>query len=309
MKSPHSTLGIHPGASRAEAKAAYRRKAMMHHPDRNLGDAGAADRFREVAEAWRMLNVPDVQHPPRGKREQPEEARGEADPSPRSTAAREPRGPERQKTGNSVAAEIRITLEEAFTGKQASVQGEELCTCPRCRGSGSLPGEHTQACPVCAGRHETLMDYLMRPGSMNCWACGGSGRIPLVVRCRTCAGQGILVVRGTVRVHVPAGADDGECMKGVLGGSIEVGVRIHIARHGRFVRQGSDLVAVRRMQTARAMKGSTVMVRGVDGRKLRLAVPPRTQPGTLLRVRGQGMPDDKGGRGDLLVRIEISGTR
>ena len=301
LRDPRSILELGPDAAHEEAKAAYRRLAMRHHPDRNPGDPGAADRFRQVADAWKA--IASEARDARADRK-PEDA------TPKAPPRREPhvRAPRMTRTQPSspAAAEVRLTLEQSFHGLDVTAEGEDTCICSLCQGSGTVQAGW-RTCNACEA--DSIVAALFQRMGMRvarCAACHGTHRLAVIRPCPACHGFGTLLTRGTVSCRVPPGVHDGQEIVAYLGNGVRTRVRVKVARSSRFCRLGDDLAVTRRLSAVRAAKGSRLTIRGVDGRKLRVLVARGAASGTTLRVPGHGMPDGHGGRGNLLVKLEIT---
>lgn len=295
MKDSHAVLGLVPGATQDEIKSAYRRLAKIHHPDRNPGDPVSEERFKDIAAAYEALRKPGTTHETVHDRDS-----GQRRPRPPS-----PRMPP------TVIGEVRLTLKDAFSGKHAEVPVEALVACTACDGQGAVISGW-RPCTACQGTGETGPGFFGNPfGSrrkVSCAACSGSGQLAVPVSCPVCHGMGARIAKGRIPISIPSGVPDGAFLQ-VPGWTNTAAILVRIRRNAALERRGDDLVAVRRISAKRAEKGTTVTVTNVDGSRIRVRVPPRTDDGTCLRLKGRGMPRVGGGRGDLLVRVEISARK
>ncbi|MDR5683559.1 MAG: molecular chaperone DnaJ [Armatimonadota bacterium] len=322
----YQVLNVPRNASAEEIKQAYRRLAREYHPDVRREDPQAEERFKEINEAFQVLSDPE-------RRAQYDRfgtvtAAGTRDfdfgfGSPfedlfdaffggvRTGAAREP-GPER---GSDLRYDLEISLEEAAHGAERHIDVARLETCPHCFGTGAEAGGGVEVCPTCRGSGQTrtwqrtLLGHFTHVST--CRQCGGRGR---VVRnpCRRCRGTGRAEVERTLTVRIPAGVEDGMRLR--LAGEGEAGLRgggrgdlyvvIHIAPHPLFERRGQHLYAEIPITMVQAALGGTVEVPTLDGPE-RVTIPQGTQPGDVAVLRGKGMPDLQGRRGDLYVRWKV----
>ena len=333
-------LGVSRGVSADDLKKAYRQLARRFHPDANPGDASAAEKFKEISEAYAILSDPSkrAQYDQFGHAGVGAAAGGEGG-APGGfgfgdfggvgfedifeqffgggmgarTARR--RGPAK---GADLRAEMELSFEEAALGcdKEIDVGREEQCA--TCGGTGAEPGSKPRSCPTCNGVGQVRMGRATPFGQFvtvqTCPDCGGRGQF-IDQPCHTCRGAGRVRRRRTLRVQVPAGVDDGARLRlqgeGEAGGTGapagDVYVLVHVRPHARFRREAEDVVSDLKVSVTQAALGCSLEVDTLDG-KVEVSVPEGTQPGTVLRLRGHGIPHLHGrGRGDhrLVVEVEI----
>ena len=214
------------------------------------------------------------------------------------------------------AVEVEVSLEEAARGTTVQVAYDMVDPCERCGGSRAEPGTEVETCGRCqgAGRvravSRTAFGQLVR--EQVCDACAGQGRVPSVP-CTGCGGRGRKAVRKTLDVDVPAGIADEQRIR--LGGRGHAGERagppgdlyvlVRVAEDERFVRDGTDLVTVVDVPAPAAALGTTVSVPTLEGEH-EIKVPAGTQPGTVVTLRGRGMPViGRRGRGDQQVVLNV----
>jgi molecular chaperone DnaJ len=323
----YDVLGVPRSASPDELKQAYRKMALKFHPDRNPGDKSSEEKFKEVNEAYEALSSPE--------KRQVYDQYGHAGMGPGGPAGAggfggfegagdvgdifssvfgemfggRRRGPQK---GADLQAEHAVTLEEAFTGSQSTLRVSRQTSCARCRGSGAKPGTSPRACPECRGAGQVRVTRGFFTMAQTCGRCRGLGQV-VESPCPDCRGQGRVHTNEEITVRIPAGVEDGTVLR-VSGGG-EAGARgspagdlyvvVHVRPDERFERDGENLVSQRRVSIPMAALGGEVEVPTVQ-KSVRIHIPPGTQSGTLLRVRGEGMPALRGGgRGDLLVRILV----
>jgi molecular chaperone DnaJ len=328
-KDYYEVLGVSRDASGAEIKRAYRGLAREHHPDVAHDKSKAEHRFKEINEAYEVLSDPN-------KRAQYDRfgvvgngAPGSGDfgfgagsfgdifdmffGNVRGAGQARRAGPER---GSDLRYDIEITLEEAFGGASKEIAFDRLAHCDVCRGSGAKPGTMILPCDRCGGsgtvrsaRHTPLGQIVTQ---MACTRCGGEGHV-ISHPCEACGGRGRMGTETRLTVNVPAGVDDGARIR--IAGNGEGGSRggppgdlyvyLSIAPHPLFKRNGRDTFVDVPVSFTQAALGATIDVPTLSG-GVEMTVPPGTQTGTTLRMRGYGMPSVRGAhRGDHHVTVYV----
>ncbi len=321
----YSVLGVSSKASADEIKKAYRKLARQYHPDRNQGDKGSEERFKEVQEAYDTLSDPE-------KRKQ-YDAGGISGFGPRGFGGRGVtsdlgdifstffgrRGGASQAPvqGRDLETEVSLSFEQAMDGAEVAVTVPKQATCATCGGSGAKPGTAPTICPRCGGRGIDTESQGFFSISQPCPRCGGRGEV-IESPCETCAGSGLTMQRKRYRVKVPAGVRDGSRIR--VAGKGEDGPRggppgdlyviTRVSPSAVFKqRPDGNLEVTVPITIAEAIQGSTVEVPTLKGTK-RIRIPAGTQHGTVQRLRGEGPPKTGGrGRGDILYRLEIEVPR
>ena len=330
-RDPYEVLGVARGASEADVKKAFRRLARELHPDVNRHDPEAEEKFKEAAEAYEILS--DAERRATYDRYGFEglDSRGFASAAhgfgsfadifdaffggdPFGAFGGRAAGGAVQ--GGDIGGEVSVTLEEAARGTTVQVTYDLSDVCERCEGSRAEPGSSVHACTNCGGAgrvravSRTAFGQLVR--EQVCEVCGGEGQVPSEP-CTACGGRGRKAVRKTLDVEVPAGiADDqrirlpGHGHAGERGGPPgDLYVLVRVADDERFVRDGSDLVSVVDIPAPVATLGATVTVATLDGPE-EIEIPAGTQPGTVITLRGKGMPAiGRRGRGDQQVVLNV----
>jgi molecular chaperone DnaJ len=317
----YEILGVARDASDADIKKAFRQLALKHHPDRNPGDSEAEERFKAINEAYAVLSDPErrSQYDRFGRVDLPpggvdfggfEDIFGDllegffgGGRGGRRTRARR---------GDDLRYDLEIGLEEAAQGLETRLQIPRLETCEACRGSGVEPGSSRAACPTCKGRGQLRYQQGFLTVARTCPQCGGEGQV-VKSPCRACAGEGRVARERTLKVRIPPGVDEGAQLRitgegegGVHGGpSGDLYVVLHLRPHAFFTRQGSDLHCTVPLTFPQVALGAEVDV-PVLGGVAKLKVPPGTQNGDLLRLRGKGMPGLHGrGKGDACYTVVV----
>jgi molecular chaperone DnaJ len=330
-RDPYQVIGVSPDASDADIKKAFRRLAHELHPDVNRHDPEAEEKFKEAAEAYEILSDTERRATYDRYGFDGLDSRGFAsaahgfgsfadifdaffggDPF----GAFGGRGGAGRVQGGDVAVDVEISLEDAARGTTVQVAYDLVDACERCGGSRAEPGSEVQTCRNCQGAGRvravtrTAFGQLVREHV--CDVCGGEGRVPSEP-CTACGGRGRRAARRTLDVDVPAGIADEQRIRlsgrghaGERGGPPgDLYVLVRVTADERFLRDGSDLVTVVDVPAPAAALGTTVSVPTLDGDE-EIDVRPGTQPGTVVTLRGRGMPAiGRRGRGDQQVVLNV----
>ncbi len=327
----YEVLSVGRDASADDIKRAYRRMALKYHPDKNPDNKEAEQKFKECAEAYEVLSDPAKrkrydQHGHEGLR-----GAGMHDFSHMGyedifsmfddifgggifggrRGGRRRRGVSR---GYDIETQLEITLDEVLTGAQKSIEFERRDTCDACGGSGSEPGHQPDVCPHCGGRGEIAQSGMGGLFQMvtTCPACHGQGSV-ISTPCRACKGAGRIQKTRTLSIKIPAGIQDGQAVRvtgeGEPGGG--GGPRgdlygyVRVKPHPILLREGDDLIVRLPISFTQAALGSQIEVPSLNGRQT-IDIPPATQHGAVLQVKGQGLPNLRNGRrGSLLVQVLV----
>ena len=338
----YKTLGVSEKASQVEIKSAYRTLAKKYHPDANLGNAKAAGRFKGIGEAYAVLSDPAKREhydqisriPNLGLGRGGGAPRGSGAPSgggfsfedlegfgglgdifssifdrrPKAAAPETNRGPAK---GRSIEYSVEISFLTAVKGGKISIDVPITEGCATCGGSGASPGMGSKKCAECKATGAISFGQggfaLNRP----CPACFGRGQIP-ESPCNACSGSGTVRQNRRFKITVPKGVEVGSKVR--LSGKGERSswggrpgdliITFKIKPHSFFRREGLDIHVTISVNLAQATLGSTMAAKTVYGKKVHLRIPPGTQSGTKLRVRGHGI--EKGERvGDQIVEVDV----
>ncbi len=339
-KDYYKILGIPENATDEQIKRAFRELAKKYHPDRNPGDKAAEEKFKEINEAYEVLSDPQ-------KRKQYDQFRKYKEQgynfSGFGTGQEFGKGfggggfhfdlgdlgdlfdlfsdrrfyQERQahtpQKGRDLLYEATIPFETAVKGGEVTVAVEREEICPTCHGTGAAPGSRTMTCPVCHGTGKVEEFQGLFGISKPCPRCMGKGVI-YETPCPVCRGTGKVKKLKRIKVKIPPGIKDGAKIRirgegdiGIKGGERgDLYLKIRIAPHSQFERKGDDIYSSIKVDFVKAILGGEAVVDTIDG-KVKLKIPPGTQPGTLLRIRGRGVKKPQGiGRGDHYVKIDVS---
>jgi molecular chaperone DnaJ len=331
-RDPYEILGVRRDAQDGEIKRSYRKLAVKFHPDKNPGDHGAEERFKELGEAYDILMDPDKRaaYDRYGYEafRQGGAGRGFHDPfdlfrevfgaSGGGSGFFEQffgggGGPGAEARGSDLRYDLQISLEEAALGCEKEIEIRKLDSCETCGGSGARKGSSETTCPVCRGRGQVVATRGFFQVAQTCPNCHGTGRV-IDKPCASCGGDGRVEKSGRIKLKIPAGIDEGARLRSPGGG--EAGLRggpsgdlyvvIHVREHEFFVRDGLDLHCAMPVPFSTAALGGEMRVPVLGGSTAALKIPAGTQGGAVFRVRGHGVASMRsGGRGDLLVRVEV----
>jgi molecular chaperone DnaJ len=338
----YEILGVPRNASKDDIKKAYRKLAFELHPDRNKS-ADAAAKFKEMSEAYAVLSDDNKRsqydqygHAGFDRMYTNEDIFRGADfsdfgdmedilrnfgfggsspfgNSPFSSVFGGRRG-RRREFGSDLEAELSISLEDAANGAKEEVEMYRTKECGRCEGSGAEPGSKASTCDQCRGSGQVQQGRRM--GGMSfftvttCPKCRGEGTI-IGNPCKDCAGSGRVREKEHIKVTIPAGIENG--MRIRLEGLGEYGrdgpgdlyVLVRVKPHKFLRRNGDELWLDAPVSFSMATLGGKMDVPMLSGH-VKLSIPPGTQPGTVFRLKGEGMPDIRSGRkGDGMVRISV----
>ena len=326
----YEVLGVEKTDSIEVIKRSYRKLVAKYHPDRNPGDESAVIQFKEAAEAFEILSntekrarydrfghagVEGAAGAGFGDVGDIMDAFGEMFGDMLGGGGRRGGG-SRARRGNHLQTSLTIELLDAAVGCTRDLEIDRHVSCVTCGGSGAKPGTKPQTCDYCSGRGHVVQSQGFFRMQTTCPACRGQGQV-VREKCPDCRGSRFVVRSAKITVKVPAGVDNG--MQLCLRGEGEAGehggpagdlyVEIHVKSHHLFERDGKHLTCQVPITFAQAALGTEMDIPILTG-KHHLAVAAGTQPGEIVRLRGQGMPDPHGGsRGDLHVQFHVEVPR
>jgi len=328
----YDVLGVSKGASADEIKKAYRKKAKELHPDRNSDNPNAEAQFKEANEAHEVLKDADKKaaydrfgHAAfEGGGPRPGGG-GQGDFSSAFSDVFEDlfgdfmggggRGGGRQRAsrGSDLRYNLRISLEEAFSGIQKTIRIPGSVACATCNGTGAEGGSEPTTCPTCTGMGKVRAQQGFFTVERTCPTCGGQGQI-IKNPCKTCAGAGREEKERALSVNIPAGVETGNRIR--LAGEGEAGLRggpsgdlyifVEVSNHTIFERDGLNLHCRVPISMGEAALGGDVEVPTIDGGRSRVKVPAGSQSGKQMRLRSKGMPALRGaGSGDMFIELFV----
>jgi molecular chaperone DnaJ len=323
----YETLGVSREASKDDLRSAYRKLARRYHPDVNR-EPDAEERFKQVNEAYQVLNDDKLraQYDRYGHAGLDSQAGAGGfgfgfggfenifeDLFGFGTGRAATQGPRR---GADLRYDLQIPFEEAIFGAEHEIEIARLETCGQCNGSGAEPGTSPIRCPECNGTGQVRRTQQSVFGSFvnvaPCTRCQGTGEV-VTTPCSVCRGSRRSPQERHLKVEVPAGVDDGmrirlagEGEHGLYGGPPgNLYVMLHVAPHKYFVRREQDILLNVNINIAQAALGDEIKVPALEGEET-LVVPSGTQAGTVLHMRGKGVPRLNGhGRGEQLVILNV----
>jgi molecular chaperone DnaJ len=320
IRDHYEVLGVARSASGVEVKAAYRKLALRWHPDRNPGDHSAEERFKEVSHAYAVLGDEDKRaHYDRFGEAATDLPFGGAVDLQSATDFFDAIFGDLFGLGRKKAAgqDLRYTLEldfeEAALGCEKTIRFARQEDCGNCSGSGAEGGAAgLLPCKRCNGQGFTRQRTGFFAARRECLACGGAGEVPRV-RCRTCAGTGLVERERDFLVRIPPGSVQGSTQRvagegspGRRGGPAgDLHVNVRVRPHPFYKDEGGVLLCELPVSPSEAALGAEVDVLLLDA-AVRMKLPPGTQSGAVFRLRSKGLPRAGGlPRGDAHVRVVI----
>ena len=338
MRDYYEVLGVERSCDAAGLKAAFRKLAMEHHPDRNGGCEDAAGRFKEIKEAYSVLS--DDQKRAAYDRFGHAGVNGNGGGNGAGYAdvndifkdvfgdvfgdmfgggQRRGRGsgPAR---GQDLRYDLEISLEQAYAGAEVEIAVPTAMTCETCTGTGAKPGTNATACLQCGGAGRVRASQGFFSIERACPRCGGSGKL-ILDPCADCHGHGQVRRTRTLQVRIPAGVDDGARIR--LTGEGNAGARggprgdlyifLSVRPHDLFERDGLDLLCTVPVTMSTAALGGEIEApclmggENCDGQcRQTVKVPEGSQTGRTIRIKGRGMPSLRSReRGDLVVELFV----
>ncbi len=327
----YEILGVNKSAKKEEIKKAYRKLALKFHPDKNKGDKGAEEKFKEASEAYHVLsddkrktNYDQFGHAAfQGAGGQGgfgnfdfsssfsdifEDVFGDLGDFGFATGRARGRSNNR---GNDLRYDMSINLDDAFNGTEKKINYTTYKKCKTCSGSGAKPGSKPAICSYCGGQGKVRSSQGFFTIQQTCPQCSGEGE-KITSPCGSCSGMGKTQSSESISVKIPKGVDDGTRIrlsgKGEAGnkggGSGDLYLFVSVEPHSIFKRSEENLYYELPVSIADAALGTTVEVPSIDGGKTKIKIPSGTQSGKQLRLKGKGMPILRRNiNGDLYIRI------
>ncbi len=332
----YEVLGIPKTATEAEIKKAFRTTAKKYHPDMHPGDKECEEKFKEAQEAYAVLSDPDKrrQYDQFGHAAFDGSAGGGAggfdfsgmdmgdifgdifgDFFGGGSRRSANNGPQK---GANVRLSVRITFEEAIFGCAKELEFSYKEECKTCHGTGAKPGTSPETCSKCGGKGKVVYSQQSLFGMMQnvqtCPDCQGTGKV-VKEKCPDCRGNGYVAKRIKKTVDIPAGIDNGQCVRvrdygepGKNGGPRgDLLVEVIVSRNPAFERRDMDIFSNASISFGIAALGGDVRIKTVDG-DIIYTVAPGTQTGTRIRLKGKGVPSirNKAVRGDHYVTLIVN---
>ncbi|XPF95788.1 molecular chaperone DnaJ [Colwellia sp. RE-S-Sl-9] len=324
----YEVLGVSKSAPERDIKKAYKRLAMKLHPDRNQGDKGKEEEFKEVKEAYEILT--DDQK--RAAYDQYGHAAFEqgghgggggfgggfggaqdfGDIFGDIFGGGRGGGRQRQQRGSDLRYNLELTLEEAVKGKTLEIKVPTYVACEPCDGSGAKKGSSAKTCSTCHGHGQVQMRQGLFAVQQTCPTCNGQGKV-ISDPCNSCHGQGRVQKNKTLSVKIPPGVDTGDRIR--LTGEGEAGengapagdlyVQANVKAHKIFERDENDLYCEMPISFTTAALGGEIEVPTLAG-KVKLKIPKETQTGKMFRLRGKGVKSVRSHvTGDLMCKVVL----
>ena len=332
----YDVLGVSKSAAGDEIKKAYRKKAKELHPDRNADNPDAEAQFKEANEAYEVLKDAEKKaaydrfgHAAfeggmgGGGGRGPGFGGGNADFSSAFSDVFDDLfgdfmgggrgGGRRAARGSDLRYNLRVSLEEGFSGVQKSIKVPTTVACGECNGTGAEGGAEPTTCPTCSGMGKVRAQQGFFTVERTCPTCSGLGQI-IDNPCKKCGGQGRVERDRALNVNIPAGVETGTRIR--LAGEGEAGMRggppgdlyifVEVRDHEIFERDNVNIYCRVPVSMAKAALGGSVEVPTIDGGRGRIQIPAGSQSGRQMRLRGKGMPALRGGGvGDMFIELAV----
>lgn len=334
-KDYYKILGVDKNASKEDIKKAFRKLAHQHHPDKTGGDE---TKFKEANEAYSVLSddakrqqydtfgsagpggagfggfggqgfggfdFSGFQQNGQGFEFDLGDIFGEFFGGGRS---------ERTRRGRDISVDIEISFREAIFGIDRKIHVTKTSKCSTCGGNGAKSGSGMKTCDTCNGKgkvQETKRSFMGNFSTVRaCTDCHGTGQVPKE-KCSDCKGEDVVNRQQEIVVKIPAGIENGEMIRltgageAIPGGiSGDLYIKVHVEDHPVFVKEGQNILMDLDIKLSKALLGGEENIDTLDG-DVTLKIPEGIAYGEVLRIKGKGVPNEKGKRGDLLVRINI----
>jgi molecular chaperone DnaJ len=335
-KNYYETLGVDKNASKDELKKAFHKLAHKHHPDKNKGDD---KKFKEINEAYQVLSDDKKRssYDQFGSADGPQGFGGQGYGGGQGGFGGFDfsggqgfdmgdlgdifgdifgGGGRRQATrkGRDMEVLIDLSFEDSIFGVKRKIKLNRQSVCNTCKGSGGKPGTKMDTCKVCSGQgqvREVKRSILGNFSSVKtCENCYGSGKIPSS-KCSDCNGNGIRKQEEEIEINIPAGINAGEMIRmqglgeALRGGNTgDLYIKMNIKKHNLFKRDGLNLMMDLEIKLTDALLGMNYKLKTLEGDTLDVKIPEGINHNEMLRVRGRGVPSNRG-RGDIIIKIQV----
>ncbi|OUS25405.1 molecular chaperone DnaJ [Thalassotalea sp. 42_200_T64] len=326
----YEVLGVAKSATEREIKKAYKRLAMKFHPDRTKGDKSKEEQFKEVKEAYEILNDDQKRaaydqyghaafeqggHGGHGGHGDGDfgDIFGDVFGDIFGGGGRGGRGGQsRARRGSDLRYNLDMSLEEAVKGKTVELKVPTYVNCSPCAGSGAKKGTSASTCQTCHGHGQVQMRQGLFAVQQTCPTCSGRGKV-IREPCTSCRGQGRVEKTKTLSAKIPAGVDTGDRIR--LSGEGEAGemgapagdlyVQVNVRDHAIFVREENNLYCEVPLSFTVSALGGEIEVPTLGG-KVKLKIPSETQTGKMFRMRGKGVKSVRSSiTGDLMCKVVV----
>lgn len=345
MKDHYKTLGVERNASKDDIKKAFRVKAHQYHPDKNKNDPAAAQKFKEASEAYSILSDDNkraqydrfgdagvnmgggasgfnggqgfggfdfsgFQNGANGFEFDLGDIFGDifGGGGGRGGRAKTPRG-------DDLTVDVTLSFEESIFGVEKDIFIKKPSKCLTCEGSGAAKGTKKKKCKTCDGRgrvQEMKRSFLGAFATTRvCETCHGAGEVP-EEKCSTCHGTGVTNREQEITVSIPAGIENGQAVRLAgageavpFGVSGDLYIRVRVKPHASIQKEGSNLRANLGIKLTEAIEGATMSFDSLDG-PIEVEIPEGTNTGDILRIKGKGVPQGHGKRGDLMLHVRVA---
>ncbi len=332
----YEVLGVPKGASEDDIKKAYRKLAVKYHPDKNQGNKEAEEKFKEATEAYEVLSdstkrqaydqygFAGVEGMGGGAHDYSAVYRdfedifgdfgGIFDSFFGGGKRRGQRSSSRNR-GSDLRYNLNIPFKDAVFGTKVQISYSRHVSCSACGGSGAESGGGRKVCPTCGGSGQVRRSSGFFSIASACPTCGGDGFV-IENPCKVCHGTGLVQKNQKIKVTIPPGIESGKRINipgqgdaGPNGGPAgDLYVYINVEPHKYFERDGADIYCVIPISCTQAALGAEIQVETIDGKKVKLKVPPGTQNGKILRLKGEGIPylHNSNKRGDMYIKLQVN---
>ena len=333
----YDVLGVSKGAADDEIKKAYRKKAKELHPDRNANNPESESQFKEANEAYEILkNAEKKAAYDRFGHAAFDGSMGGGGGRPGAQGfgggdfssafsdvfddlfgdfmgGQRGEGGRRAARGSDLRYNLRVSLDDAFSGMQKTIKVPTAVACSKCDGSGAEGGVEPTSCPTCSGMGKVRAQQGFFTVERTCPTCSGMGQI-IKNPCKSCQGAGRVEKDRALNVNIPAGVETGTRIR--LAGEGEAGMRggppgdlyifVEVEAHDLFERDSLNLYCRVPVSMAKAALGGAIEVPTIDGGRGRVQIPSGSQSGRQMRLRGKGMPALRGGAfGDMFIELAV----